>query len=165
MNGTDEVMAILDGQQRMTSLYIALKGTYAYKLSYKRWDNPSAYPKRKMYLNLLSEAEEADIMYDFQFLMDEEAENWTDDDGQYIEFWFPVGEILDFKEESDVNDYLVDNELNIVKDKTKAKFANKALFKLFSVIHNKQTISYYLEDSAELDKVLNIIRKSIISLM
>lgn len=155
-NGTDEVMAILDGQQRMTSLYIALKGTYAYKLSYKRWDNPSAYPKRKMYLNLLSEAEEADIMYDFQFLTDEEAEVWTDDDGQYVEFWFPVGKILDFKEESDVNDYLIDNELNIVKDKAKAKFANKALFKLFSVIHNKQTISYYLEDSAELDKVLNI---------
>lgn len=156
MSGTDEVIAILDGQQRMTSLYIALKGTYSYKLSYKRWDNPSAYPKRKMYLNLLSEAEEADVMYDFQFLTDEEAENWTDDDGQYEDFWFPVGKILDFKEESDVNDYLIDNELNTVKDKTKAKFANKALFKLFSVIHNKQTISYYLEDSAELDKVLNI---------
>lgn len=35
-NGSDDIIAILDGQQRMTSLYIGLKGTYAYKLSYKR---------------------------------------------------------------------------------------------------------------------------------
>ena len=64
--------------------------------------------------------------------------------------------ILDFREESDVNDYLIDNDLNTVADKAQAKFANKALFKLYSVIHNKQTISYYLEESTELDKVLNI---------
>lgn len=55
-----------------------------------------------------------------------------------------------------MNDYLIDNDLNTVADKAQAKFANKALFKLYSVIHNKQTISYYLEESTELDKVLNI---------
>lgn len=32
-NGTEDIIAILDGQQRMTSLYIALKGTYAYKMN------------------------------------------------------------------------------------------------------------------------------------
>lgn len=35
-------------------------------------------------------------------------------------------------------------------------YHQKALFKLYSIIHNKQTISYYLEESTELDKVLNI---------
>lgn len=156
-NGSDDVIAILDGQQRMTSLYIALKGTYAYKMSYKRWDNPAAYPKRKLYLNLLAESEDTDMLYDFEFLTDDEAVNDKNANGDYEdEFWFPVGKILDFKEESDVNDYLVDNELNLVKDKETNKFCNKALYRLFSMIHNKQTISYYLEDSTELDKVLNI---------
>ena len=46
---TKEIIAILDGQQRMTSLYIGLKGSYAYKMSHKRWDNPQAYPVRKLY--------------------------------------------------------------------------------------------------------------------
>jgi len=156
-NGSDDVIAILDGQQRMTSLYIALKGTYAYKMSYKRWDNPAAYPKRKLYLNLLAESEDSDMLYDFEFLTDDEAVNEKNANGDYEdEFWFPVGKILDFKEESDVNDYLVDNELNLVKDKETNKFCNKALYRLFSMIHNKLTISYYLEDSTELDKVLNI---------
>ena len=40
--------------------------------------------------------------------------------------------------------------------KKKAKFANKALSKLHSIIHIMPTISYYLEKSEKLDKVLNI---------
>src|SRR5687768_6188170 len=31
VSGQDDVTAILDGQQRLTSLYIGLKGSYAYK--------------------------------------------------------------------------------------------------------------------------------------
>lgn len=41
-------------------------------------------------------------------------------------------------------------------EKEKALFANKSLAKLHSVIHIQQTISYYLEKSSSLDKVLNI---------
>ena len=112
-NGSDDVIAILDGQQRMTSLYIGLKGTYAYKLSYKRWDNPQAYPKRKLYLNLLSENEEADSTYKFLFMTEAEvmeANSAVDKDGQAIDFWFPVGEILNFKQEYEVNTYLIKNK-------------------------------------------------------
>lgn len=97
------------------------------------------------------------MFYDFSFLTEEEAKNIKNEADEYEgAFWFPVGEILDFREESDVNDYLIDHDLNTVTNKAQAKFANKALFKLYSVIHNKQTISYYLEESTELDKVLNI---------
>src|SRR5690606_38385232 len=41
VTGEEGITAVLDGQQRLTSLYIALKGTYAYKLPRKRWDNDS----------------------------------------------------------------------------------------------------------------------------
>lgn len=151
ISGNDDVVAILDGQQRLTSLYIALKGSYAYKMSYKRWDNPSAYPSRKLYLNLLSESEDMDLLYDFQFLTDAEAKKNDND-----HHWFLVGKILDIKEQYEVNDYLIENDLSSNSNKNKAKFANQALYKLFSVIHINPTISYYLEQSGELDKVLNI---------
>lgn len=158
VNGSDDVIAILDGQQRMTSLYIGLKGSYAYKTSRKRWDNPQAYPKRKLYLDLLGGSEDMDLTYNFRFLTEEEAKknNGARGGGEPACFWFPVGRILDIKEESEVNDYLIDNDLNTLANKEQAKFANKALFRLYSVIHRKQTISYYLEESTELDKVLNI---------
>jgi len=32
ISGDDDIVAILDGQQRLTALYVGLKGTYAYKL-------------------------------------------------------------------------------------------------------------------------------------
>ena len=47
--------AVIDGQQRLTSLYIGLKGTYAYKMPRKWWvDNEDALPTRRLYLNLSS---------------------------------------------------------------------------------------------------------------
>jgi hypothetical protein len=132
-------------------MYIALKGLYAYKLSYKRWDNPAAYPKRKLYLNLLGKSEDSDLMYDFQFLTESEAKENDDE-----HFWFLVGDILDLKEQSLVNKYLIKHKLMSNPDEGKAEFANSVLFKLHAVIHVNQIISYYLEQSTELDKVLNI---------
>ena len=53
-------------------------------------------------------------------------------------------------------DYLIKNIMFSGVEKEKAEFANNALSKLYSVIHVNPTISYYLEKSEELDKVLNI---------
>lgn len=155
-NGTEDITAILDGQQRMTSLYIGLKGSYAYKLSHKRYDNPAAYPVRQFYLNILSESDDPDFTYDFKFLTPNEVKKMNDEkdsSGNPCYFWFKVGDILDVKEEFEINNILFDNNLNLLPQ---AKFANRALFKLFAVIKKNQTISYYLEKSTELDKVLNI---------
>lgn len=151
INGSDDVMAVLDGQQRLTSLYIALKGTYAYKLAYKKWDNPLAYPKKKLYINLLGLPEDIAYEYEFEFLTDAEAAKHDAD-----HHWFPVGKILDFKELSDVMDYLINSGLAANPDKEKAQYANRTLSKLHAVIHVNRIISYYLEQSTELDKVLNI---------
>lgn len=156
ISGSDDIIAILDGQQRMTSLYIGLKGSYAYKIPHKKWDDTKAYPARKLYLNLLSKSEDSDMTYDFRFLTKSEVESMNaqkDHDENPVYFWFLVGDILDVKEEYEINNILFDNNLNTLKQ---AKYANKALFRLFSVIRRNQTISYYLEESTELDKVLNI---------
>ena len=85
-----------------------------------------------------------------------EANSAVDANEQAVDFWFPVGEILNFKQEYEVNTYLIKNKLTSHSDPNKAMFANEALFKLFTAIHRKETISYYLEESTELDKVLSI---------
>jgi uncharacterized protein with ParB-like and HNH nuclease domain len=150
VHGEEDVIAILDGQQRLTSLYIGLKGTYAYKLPRKRVENDAAYPIRALYVNLLSESKDFDMTYDFQFLTDSEAQIQDEET-----FWFRVGDILSFNETFELNEYLIENELNVVA-KEKAVFANKTLFKLHNIIHEQLCINYYLEKSQELDKVLNI---------
>jgi uncharacterized protein with ParB-like and HNH nuclease domain len=150
ITGEEEITAVLDGQQRLTSLYIALKGTFSYKLPRKRWDNDQAYPKRSLYLNLINKSENSDFEYNFSFLSNQEGKN--NDENNY---WFPVGKILDLKEPGDVSEYLTEY---VFDDYTKEnrKFANKTLFKLHSIINEKGSISYYQEKSQKLDKVLNI---------
>mgnify|MGYP005738051403 CR=1 FL=1 len=70
LTGERSVIAILDGQQRLTALNIGLRGSLAVKLPRKRYTNLQAYPVRTLHLNLLSEAVENDdgVQYDFRFL-------------------------------------------------------------------------------------------------
>lgn len=151
VSGEEGITAILDGQQRLTSIYIALKGSFAEKLPRKRWDNDLAYPKKKLYLNLVNKSEDSELEYDFIFLTDEEA---TENDEN--SYWFRVGDILNLKEPGEVNSYLIKNKIFQEYTTEQAEFANNALFKLHNVIHITPLISYYKEQSQSLDKVLNI---------
>ena len=47
----EAIWAVLDGQQRLTSLYIALQGSMSRKLPNKRWKNNDAFPKKQLYHN------------------------------------------------------------------------------------------------------------------
>ncbi len=100
INGEDDIIAILDGQQRLTALYIGLKGTYAYKLAWRRWDNDLAFPKRHLYLNLLGKADDEFSEYSFMFLTDDESRKRDENT-----FWFKVGDILEIHKEFEVNNY------------------------------------------------------------
>jgi uncharacterized protein with ParB-like and HNH nuclease domain len=150
VRGENDVIAILDGQQRLTSLYIGLRGTYAYKLPRKQWNNELSFPKRELYLNLLKKSENSDLEYDFRFLTEDEVKKSSQEN-----MWFKVGNILNMKEHDEVNDFLFENDIRNF-DKDTAKFANKTLFKLHKIIHDDAVINYYLEKGEELDKVLNV---------
>ena len=149
-NGEHGITAILDGQQRLTSLYIGLKGTYAYKLAHKRWDNSAAFPKRRLHLNLIAASTDSDFEYEFSFLTDEEAQK-----SDSTHYWFAVGEVLNFKELVDVNSYLITKGISSLGNE-QFLFANRVLFKLYDVVHNRRSINFFLERDESIDKVLNI---------
>lgn len=144
-------MAVLDGQQRLTSLYVGLKGSYSYKMPHKQWKSDAAFPKRVLYLNLVEPKKDSSDKYEFRFLTDEENVN----DSEH--YWFPVGDILNMSELGDVMNYLMQNiAYSSTYTKEQGLFANNTLSQLFKVIHTQPTISYYKVKSDELDKVLNI---------
>ena len=152
LKGNDYTMAILDGQQRLTSLYIGLKGTYAYKLPNKRKANDDAYPERKLYLNLVEKApDDSENLYDFRFLTSYEV---VKDSHHY---WFEVGSVLEMPNLADVNKYI---NRNIYKDsrydEDQGDFATDVISKLYNVIWTEPSLSYYKVKTEELDRVLNI---------
>ena len=150
--GMPSITAVLDGQQRLTAIYIGLKGSYASKIQWKRWNNNQAFPEKRLYLNLLRRGEDGEN-YEFRFLTKEESQR--NDDNHY---WFLLRDVLSFSDTSEVNDYLVENGLTDTSKypKEQCKFINKTLFRLHKVIFDEKPIHFFIEEDSSLDKVLNI---------
>ena len=151
ITNSEDIIALLDGQQRMTSMYLALNRNsyYAYKKPRMARKNPRAYPKRKLHLNLLKPSDELEVEYDFRFLTEEDARK--QDEGFY---WFECPKILSFKDKSEIIDYIDNSDLSGTP--AQIRFARITLDRFYDVVHKDGTISYYLEKDEELDKVLQI---------
>ncbi len=142
---------VLDGQQRLTSLAIGLLGFRADRIKGKWAKNSSAYPKKRLYLNLgakYSGQEELDREYDFRFLTDDEAAVQSD-----TEHWFPLRKMLEFRDGADVNTeklmgYVTTHKLN--------GWGGGALAKLCNVLLKNPVVHYFREDEQSLDRVLNV---------
>lgn len=147
LTGEQSKTAVLDGQQRLTALNIGLKGYYASKLPYYRWNSDHAFPKRTLHLNILAKPdEEQEMAYSFKMMA---ADKMKNDENN---FWFPVGEILQFKEVYDVFQFCNKHDL-VGSD---LEHPSKTLVRLWKVIVDSGVINYYLEEEQNLDKVLNI---------
>lgn len=142
------VTAVLDGQQRLTALNIGLRGSMAIKQPNKRWTNPDAFPKKTLRLNLLAplEPDENGVVYKFRFLDDAQASR--EDDA----LWFPVPEILGMKGGPPMLAWLTGNKV----EGDSLTNAYTVLDRLHQVVHSEQSVSYYEEESQDIERVLNI---------
>ena len=144
-------IAVIDGQQRLTSLYIGLNGTYRYKKPNKWWSNDEeAMPTRRLYLNISRPVEsniDNEKMFDFRFLSKNDLECLKNSSN---DIWFEVGDIIDFSDLGDVNAYLIENDLQ------DNKFAMKTLSNLMQKINNEEIINFYTEKEQDQDKVLDV---------
>ena len=142
---------MIDGQQRLTALYIGLKGSYAYKIPRKWWkDNEECLPTRYLYLNLaepLEEENERMMRYNFLFLTEEEAK-YANEEGLAI--WYKVNDILLYPDELDLDEHI---EQQPWKEN---RFAKRTVKTLYNKVFKEPLINYYLEDSQDIDTVLDI---------
>lgn len=150
--GYSDFMAIIDGQQRLTSLYLGLKGTYAYKMPRKWWkDNEDCLPTRKLYLNLTSALPKDDdrkMTYNFGFLSQPEVNKLSQSQDLFL-----VNDIYLYQDQDALEDYMSERNW---KDVTDVKFAKKTLRKLREVVFKDKLINYYQEENQDIDIVLDI---------
>lgn len=143
------VTAVLDGQQRLTSLNIGLRGTYAYRLSGGWRSNPQSYPVRKLHLNVLGLADEneAGLVYDFRLLTDAQVEAAKHDD---TKMWFPVHKIYTATEHFDI--WGVAAEYGLANDPG----VQRILSRLWEAVHNRTNLHFYEETEQDVERVLDI---------
>ena len=152
LSGRKNIVSVLDGQQRLTSMNIALRGSYRYKIHRKHSSNPDAYPRRLLYLNLLPRRDE-DFEYEFKFLTDDEAEKI---DANHI--WYLVNRVLTWNNSSDRN-----NEYRTLKDCEYPKIItqNRGVIKdtlriLYKRLRKDTYITHFDLKEMEIDDVLDI---------
>jgi uncharacterized protein with ParB-like and HNH nuclease domain len=150
-DGINDFQAVLDGQQRLTSIYIGLKGSYGYKTYRRKWeDTEHSIPTRHLYLNISNELkdEEDGRIYEFKFLKkDDTKEKDIFIDNKSI-IWFKIGKVLELQNLSSFNRFIREYEFD--------DFAIDTLSRLQEVIHSDRLINYFLEKEQDLDKALNI---------
>lgn len=163
--GYKDFDSVIDGQQRLNSLYIGLKGSYAYKQYVYRkkiyYNDESSYPTRKLYLDLLSpiETDEQKKKYDFQFLIhnghkrenEQTSKQVIDEFGNQKTvdcYWFEIGKILEFKNEHSIVSFLTQEKLDL------SGFPGETLLRFFKLVNEKTLINYYLEQEQDFDKIL-----------
>ena len=135
----NDFYAILDGQQRLTSLYIGLCGSYAYKDYRKRWDySEYNFPTRHLYLNISRKytQEESDREFIFSFVdknISKEKDLFID---KSSEKWFRVGKILALHQDYNygIDEFAEDNNID--------KESKRLLRLLDNVIHTKLNINF-----------------------
>ncbi|WP_406533614.1 DUF262 domain-containing protein [Methanobrevibacter sp.] len=143
--GDETMWAVLDGQQRLTSLYIALQGSMSRKLPRKRWNNDDAFPKKELYFDLHSEKiDDEDITYNFKFLTAEEAAK--NKDGK---IWYLVKDILKYSTE-DLPEVILNS------DWAKDEVARKNISLLHTRLVRDEIINYFEVEEDSIDSVLDI---------
>ncbi|MCP4618889.1 MAG: DUF262 domain-containing protein [Bradyrhizobium sp.] len=154
-----EVVLVLDGQQRLTSLLIGLRGTFTIRSKYKRRNNPDAWSKQRLYIDLLkdpmidaeNDSEDLGITYGLQFA---EREPTSDPD----HLWIKVGSILDCTSD-DALDRLADEVLARLPTDTPRsmrRVAERNLDRLYRTVWKDGVIAYYTEKDQSYDRVLDI---------
>ncbi|WP_413454937.1 DUF262 domain-containing protein [Glutamicibacter sp. FR1] len=141
--------AVLDGQQRLTSLNIALYGSFAEKKKYAWWNSADAFPVKRLYLNLVDDPDDEELgtKYDLRFLTDQEA---SAADGE-ADKWFRVGAVLD----------LANAGPAIMRELEQRGIAGSAdafqrLYDLYEAVRVLKPMNYFLVTDQDADKVLEI---------
>lgn len=155
---SDNRFAILDGQQRLTSLNVGLRGSHTVKLPNRRWDNPDAFPKRYLFLDLSAAGPDPEELgsedetgeteqYLFRFRTAAQAEAETKS-GKHR--WMRVSDILDLADVAQLLPYAASKGIG------NNAIAMKTLATLYEIVHVQGTISRFVEANQDIDRVMNI---------
>ncbi|MCY1353476.1 hypothetical protein D9M69_398180 [compost metagenome] len=157
------VTLVLDGQQRLTSLLIGLKGSYTVKRKHKRKKSDDAWDEKILFIDLAQspeteeEGEDDGVSpiaehYRFDFFdHDQRPQNKAG------ELWFEVGLILAAKSEAELEQMLrnwVDANLNM--DDSHRAIARTNLGRLWQAVWRDNALAYFTECSDSYDRVLDI---------
>ncbi len=145
-----EYFAVLDGQQRITSLYLGLRGYWRTHKKYTDWSKPASYYLRYLCINVIQKRDLDDEAYEFCFINESDIEK-DNGDGK---FWIKVGDIFDEKQiKPDEKMDTVSENFPTIFDTTRNNKARQMLRKLNTALAIATNIHYYAAENMTLSEV------------
>lgn len=165
--GKPELVLVLDGQQRLTSLLIALTGAYTIKQKYARKEKDESWSEKKLYINLLESVKkvqedddlETDVAYALRFLDPSDLE--VERNRKKLSFWFCISEIMnpDFHKKTGAFQKFVDEKIKEVSHGNVSIFRHN-IETLREAIWENKNITFYSETEQDSDRVLDIFART-----
>jgi uncharacterized protein with ParB-like and HNH nuclease domain len=145
----EHIYIVLDGQQRLSSLFMSLKGSIAYKSPKCWWRVDEAFPRKELYFDLdtdlAKKVEDDEVVKRFKFMTDEDRKEIID------KLWFKAREIFSFVGNEDIVQYAIASQLSAKQIKNLTAFYTK-----MNENSGNSSINYYEIEEADYDDVLNI---------
>jgi hypothetical protein len=180
----EEILGVLDGQQRLSSLYLGLMGTHTEKAPYKRHTNNDAYEKMCLYLNLFTFPYSANSQgpieineernFEFRFLIPAEAKNNLDrrvrsEDNELHTsertepvFWLKVSDVLSWDRDPEL-DHMIeefDHRCTSESQKQSLRLNKRRIMKGLGILHNRicrdEVLNYFEIPKNDLEDILKI---------
>lgn len=153
---------VLDGQQRLTSLLIGLKGTYVVRKKRKRKSNADAWDEVALHIDLAHAPEGDDEVDDedsplaehYRFAFFDVTKRPKQNPG---ELWFELSFILSAESEQSlqrISTSWIDDNTSLNERQKSVARAN--LNRLWEMAWQDQAIAYFTEFSSSYDRVLDI---------
>lgn len=153
---------VLDGQQRLTSLLIGMKGTYVVRKKRKRRSNADAWDEVALHIDLAHAPEGEDEVDDedsplaehYRFAFFDVSKRPKPNPG---ELWFEISFILSAEDEQSlarVSRSWIDDNTSLNEHQKSVARAN--LRRLWEMAWKDQAIAYFTEYSNSYDRVLDI---------
>lgn len=157
----EKIVAVLDGQQRLSSLFCALQGSYALKTS-KRISPHDPYPPRELYLNLLYQCKtEMDNKYEFKFITSTEALKKDEDN-----YWLKVKDVIAWSSSSDRRSEIKKKAKGIIREIKESGYEElteeryddieSCIELLWERLVTEELITYFEIQKESLDDILDI---------
>ncbi len=151
-----EYFAVLDGQQRITSLYLGIKGSYKIHKKNKRWDDPSSFESKYLCVNILHTPEDEDDSFQFAFKKEEEIYKYFIDEQGNKQIWIRVSEVFDPEFQSAEYIDQIDEDMFGGEWRLERVAPRKLLSTLHNRLFEKENVNYYLAKEKSLSQVVDI---------
>ena len=159
-------IAVLDGQQRITSLLVGVAGKWSTHMKGRRWDDPACFFDRFLCLDLLSYPQNEEEEYSFKFVKADEIEKIVvDTENNREHFWVKVATVFESSVDEDGKRVLFDSadyidnfcvnhqgKLNDIERKKRREM----LTTLLKVLRERQVINYYKAKTQNLAEVIEM---------